>query len=169
MYYLDTQVILAYSYDSETEHDNAVKVLKDLDGDYYTSPIGLLELYGVVSRNVNKFELPSKSMQSLPVDIKVGIIVDFAIKKLNIKCCVDNNGLTKYASMNVDISSRYHEIIQLAPKLQLHAGDSLHVSYATDLMKSGKIKYIVSLDKHFKAKKENIKRVTGIELITEGS
>jgi len=61
MAYLDTDVILAYCIGGDPQHSKAVNILEKLRQNtnrFYVSPLTLVELYSVLSRNIQSYKLP---------------------------------------------------------------------------------------------------------------
>ena len=167
MFYLDTNVILSYNFETEgEEHWRAINLIENLEGKFYTSPFTILELYCVVSRNIGKYKLPLPHFRRLRENEKVKTVVENAIRSLNLTVCPDDVANEEIEWLGVKVFSKYFDAIRLAPKVKLRTGDILHVAYACQLKKDGKIEYIVSLDKDFQEKKELIENETGIKLLS---
>lgn len=165
MFYLDTNIILAYTHKTEELHWQAKFVIENLEGKFYASPFSILELYCVVSRNIGKYKLHLPYFRRLRENEKVKTVVENAIRSLNLTVCSDDTANEEIEWLGVKVFSKYFDAIRLAPKVKLPKGDTLHVSYAFQLKNEGKIEYIVSLDKHFQEKKELIENETGIKLL----
>lgn len=167
MFYLDTDVILAYNYETEVQHWRAVDLIERIEGSkFYTSSFTILELYCVVSRNIGKYKLPFSSFRSLKEETQVKMVIEHAIRSLNLTVCSDDTANTEIGWLSAKVFSRYFDAIRLAPKVKLKPGDTLHVTYAHQLKTEGKIEYIVSLDNDFQKKGEAIENETGIKLLS---
>jgi len=166
MFYLDTDVILAYNYETETQHWRAVDLIERIEGSkFYASPFSILELYCTVSRTIDKYKLPFPRFRKLKEELKVKMVIEHAIRSLNLTVCSDDTANKEIEWLSVKVFSRYFDAIRLAPKVKLRTGDLLHVAYACKLKTEGKIEYIVSLDNDFQKKEVSIERETGIKLL----
>lgn len=166
MYYLDTHLILSYNYETEEQHWIASDLIDNIEGKFYASPFTILELYCTVSRNLGKYKLPFPSFRKLEEKIKAKMVIEHAIRKIDVTICSDDIANEEIEWIGISMFSKYFDAIKLAPKVQLPTGDTLHVAYACQLKKEGKIKYIVSIDfHHFHKKKKLIERETGIKLL----
>ncbi|MGB2843059.1 MAG: type II toxin-antitoxin system VapC family toxin [Halobacteriota archaeon] len=167
MFYLDTDVILSYSFATRgDEHLRAVNLIEKIEGSkFYASPFTILELCCTVSRDINKYKLPSPTFRKQKEEIKVKMAVEYAIRSLNLTVCSDDTANKEMGWLGIKVFSRYFDAIKLAPKVKLRTGDTLHVAYACQLKKDGRIEYIVSLDDDFQKKGESIERETGIKLL----
>ena len=64
-YYLDTNVIIAYAFEEEVNHEAAVKLLNRLEGQLVTSVFTLLEAATVLSRETRlRYRLPPGTRQA---------------------------------------------------------------------------------------------------------
>lgn len=166
MFYLDTDVILAYNYETEVQHWRAVNLIEKIEGSkFYASPFSILELYCTVSRTIGKYKLRSPRFRELKEEIKVKMVIEYAIRSLNLTVCSDDTANKEMEWLSVKMFSRYFDAIKLAPKVKLRTGDLLHVAYACQLKNEGKIEYIVSLDDDFQKKEVSIERETGIKIL----
>ena len=167
MFYLDTDVILAYNYKTEVQHWRAVNLIEKIEGSkFYASPFTILELSCAVSRDIGKYKLPFSSFRELKEETKVKMVIEHAIRSLNLTVCSDDTANKEIEWLGVKVFSKYFDAIRLAPKVKLRTGDILHVAYACQLKKEGKIEYIVSLDDDFQKKEELIEDETGIKLLS---
>lgn len=146
MFYLDTDVILSYSFATRgDEHLRAVNLIEKIEGSkFYTSPFAILELYCTVSRDINKYKLPSPTFRKQKEEIKVKMTVEYTIRSLNLTVCSDDITNKEVEWLGIKVFSRYFDAIRLAPKVKLRTGDLLHVAYACKLKTEEKIEYIVS-------------------------
>jgi len=166
MFYLDTNVILSYNFETEKLHLQAVNLIEKIEGSkFYASPFSILELYCTVSRTIGKYKLPFPRFRKLKEELKVKMVIEHAIRSLNLTVCSDDTANKEIEWLSVKVFSRYFDAIRLAPKVKLRTGDLLHVAYACQLKKEGKIEYIVSLDDDFQKKEGPIERETGIKLL----
>jgi len=166
MFYLDTDVILSYNFETEKLHLQAVNLIEKIEGSkFYASPFSILELYCTVSRTIGKYKLPFPRFRKLKEELKVKMVIEHAIRSLNLTVCSDDTANKEIEWLSVKVFSRYFDAIRLAPKVKLRTGDLLHVAYACQLKNEGKIEYIVSLDDDFQKKEGSIERETGIKLL----
>ncbi|RZN43496.1 MAG: PIN domain-containing protein [Methanophagales archaeon ANME-1-THS] len=166
MFYLDTDVILAYNYETEVQHWRAINLIKDIEGGkFYTSPFAIVELYCTVSRDINNICIQVKHLRKQKEEIKVKTVVEYVIRSLNLTVCSDGVANEEIEWLGVKVFSKYFDAIKLAPKVKLRTGDLLHVAYAWQLKNEGKIGYLVSLDDDFQERNEVIENETGIKLL----
>ncbi len=166
MFYLDTNVILSYNFETEKLHLQAVNLIEKIEGSkFYASPFSILELYCTVSRTIGKYKLPFPRFRKLKEELKVKMVIEHAIRSLNLTVCSDDTANKEIEWLSVKVFSRYFDAIRLAPKVKLRTGDLLHVAYACQLKNEGKIEYIVSLDDNFQKKEGPIERETGIKIL----
>ena len=170
MYYIDTNIVLSYNFTTEETHlraFNLIRKIKKSTDEFYISPLTILELYCVVSRNINKYTLPPIALILFRSDKdKVEYIIKYSIQRLNLKICQEINTNSELENLNIEIFSEYQCAIKLSPRIKLRSLDMLHIAYAFRLRKEGKIKYIVSLDKEIRERKLLIKNITDINLIS---
>jgi predicted nucleic acid-binding protein len=170
MYYLDTNIILSYNYRTEEDHleaFNLIERIKDPNGNFYISTFSILELYCVISRNIDKYKLPPFSQfRSKTEEDKINFIIQYAINKLKLKICPENITSKEIKTLNVSVFLEYYNAIKLAPNIKLTASDTLHIAYACRLKKEGAITHIVSFDTDFQKKKGQIEDETGIKIIS---
>lgn len=171
MFYIDTHIVLSYNFVTEETHIkafNLINKIKRSSGDFYISPLTVLELYCVVSRNIAKYRLPPIAL-SLSDKDKVEYIINYSIRAMNLKICNEDNINEVLDNLGVEIFSEYHCAIELSPALRLKSLDMLHIAYAFRLRKEGKIRYIVSLDDEIRKRKSLIKSETNLNLIYKKS
>jgi hypothetical protein len=116
--------------------------------------------------SINKYKLPSPTFRKQKEEIKVKMAVEYAIRNLNLTVYSDDITNKEVEWLGFKVFSRYFDAIKLAPKVKLRTGDTLHVAYAYQLKREGKIEYIVSLDEDFQKKKNLIENETGIKLLS---
>ncbi len=165
MFYLDTNVILSYNFETEEQHWRTVNLINNLEGRFYTSPFTILELYCVISRNIGKYKLPFPKFRRQNDKKKVKMIVEYVIRRLNLAVSSDSDEITdEIEGLGIKMFSKYFDGIKLAPKVKLRTGDVLHIAYACQMKNEGKIEYIVSLDEDFQKKKDLIENETDIKV-----
>ena len=164
MYYLDTNAVLDYAFSGRDRHDRAEKLINRPGNDCYISSFVILELYCVISRNIEEFSYPFDFKNATSEEIKVRTIVKYAINQLNPIIVPDNVKIEEIGDLKSKVFDKYSKAIRLAPNIKLHSRDTLHVAYADELKNSGKIKYILTFDSDFKEKEDLIESNTGIKI-----
>ncbi len=166
MYYLDTCIIISFFAKKESDHVKSANIINKLNGDFFISTFTALELFCNIYRNVDKFLLISgleKASRSRLIKTKV--ILEYMIKSLDLIIEPDKVEEVYLKEFNSNVFKKFFETFEIIPYVNLHTGDSLVLSYAHDLKKRGKIKYLVTIDRDFENCKESIKNCTGIEVI----
>lgn len=170
MYYLDTNIVISYSYRTETDHLDAINLIdriKDPNCNFYISPFSILELYCVISKNIDKFKLPPFSQfRHKTEEDKINFIIQYTINRLNLKICSENITSNEIETLNANVFSEYYNAIKLAPNIKLRALDTLHIAYARRLKEEGAITYLVSFDAEIQKKKAQIEAETGVKIIS---
>jgi len=165
MYYVDTNAVLDYAFEVRERHERAKELIDETEEVCYISSFVVLELSCVISREIEDFSYLFDFERATTQEIKVKAIVKYAIRKLAPIIFPDNVKIRRIAEFNVKVFDIYFEAIRLAPTIMLPSRDTLHVAYAKELKKDGKIKYILTFDSHFIKKKELIESNTGIKII----
>lgn len=158
--YVDTCVAMSYCFAEEKNHQKALALVNRVreDGLLYTSSFALTELYCTLARK--RFKLPP-GLQGMPKKSKISGAVDYIIKKMDLKILPDEPQLKDLVSIKV--FHKFEEATQAAFSTELPTKDSLHIAYAFELKKKGKIKQLVSLDEaHMGQNKEFIEKYTGL-------
>jgi predicted nucleic acid-binding protein len=165
MYYVDTNAVLDYAFETRERHERAKELIDETGGDRYISSFVVLELYCVISRNIEDFSYPFDFEKATAPEIKVKTIVKYAIRKLSPIIFPDKVEIKEIEELNIKVFNKYFEGIRLTPEIKMPSRDTLHVAYANELKKDGKIKYILTFDSDFIKKKDLIERITGIQII----
>ncbi|KAF5434041.1 putative nucleic acid-binding protein, contains PIN domain [Candidatus Methanophagaceae archaeon] len=165
MYYVDTNAVLDYAFEVRERHERAKELIDETEEVCYISSFVVLELSCVISREIEDFSYQFNFKRATTQEIKVKVIVKYAIRKLAPIISPDNVKIKRLAEFNVKVFDKYFEAIRLAPTIILPSRDTLHVAYAKELKKDGKIKYILTFDSHFIKKKDLIESNTGIKII----
>ena len=168
MYYVDTNAVLDYAFPNiraKERHDRAKELIDETEANCYISSFVVLELSCVISRNIEDFSYPFDFERASTQEVKVKAIVKYAIRKLAPIISPNNVSVKEIKELNINVFDKYFEAIRLAPKIKLHSGDTLHVAYAKELKRDGKIKYILTFDSNFIKKKDMIESNTGIKII----
>jgi len=174
MAYLDTNVIIGYCFLQDVNHQNAVCVIKQLQGldveRFYCSPLTLIELYSYISRSIDVLELPLELRNLIRTrELKVRVIAERCFLELpfSITFISDVGNLVDikviHSLVNVRMFHKFAEALELAPKLQIPSLDLLHLMYARQVPEH--TKYFATLDKAIISKTEVIERVLGIKVI----
>jgi len=165
MYYLDTNVIIAYGFREEVHHKIAKKAVNNLKGPFCISAWSLVELAAALSRQKKmqyKFPPEIERIAQTPTD-KVELTIRWLLKKLNIqKILPDQGKLIK--DFSTEITVEHLEAIKLALKIafqhMIGAGDIMHLTY----MLNHGIKNFVTLEEKIE-KSQNTLATLGIHII----
>jgi predicted nucleic acid-binding protein len=168
MSYLDTCVIISYCIDGDPNHSKAINIierLKKINGvdKFYASAFTIVELYSAVSRNIQSYRLPPGIQEITSHKIKLRLTIAYFLQLLSIYIFSDE---AKLADLDhLKLFYKFSEAINLAAELKLKASDLLHVAYASQLMKKGLIRFLVTFDHEILNNKEAILKNIGIEVI----
>jgi predicted nucleic acid-binding protein len=161
MSYLDTSVIIAYCIDNDPHHGKAVSMIKRLKqadkmDRFYASTLTLVELYSVVSRNIESYKLPPGIEDITNHKIKLHITISYFLRLLSIYIFSDEAKLTDLDSLKL-----FYKFlaINLANELKLKTLDLLHIAYASQLVKKGIIRFFATFDSEILDKKEAILKI----------
>jgi predicted nucleic acid-binding protein len=166
MSYLDTSVIIAYCVEGDPHHNKAENIVEKLrQNKFYGSPITLVELYSVISRNIQRYKLPPDIEEIANHKIKLLVTVKYFLQLIPIHLTSDEAKLRDFEQLK--LFHKFFDAIELADKLKLRTLDLLHIVYAAQLAKKELIKYFVTFDYDFFDKKEAILENTKVEVITE--
>lgn len=152
MYYVDTNAVLDYAFPNsraKERHERAKKLIDETEGNCYLSSFVVLELSCVISRNIDDFSYPFDFEKATTQEVKVKAIVKYAIRKPAPIISPNNVRVKELEELNIKVFDTYFEAIRLVPKIKLHSCDTLHVAYAEELKRDGKINYIVTFDSDF--------------------
>jgi|YelNatPaOPRAMG01_1025707.scaffolds.fasta_scaffold54672_3 predicted nucleic acid-binding protein len=166
MAYLDTDVILAYCIDGDPQHSKAVNILEKLRQNtnrFYVSPLTLVELYSVLSRNIQSYKLPPGIEELTNHRSKLRTTITYFLQLLSINIPSDEAKLTDLDGLK--LFHKFLEAIDLATKLKLKTLDLLHIAYASQLAKKKLIQFFITFDSKILENKEAILKNTGIEVI----
>jgi len=171
MFYVDTHVVLSYNFTTEETHleaFNLINRIKNFSDEFYISPLSVLELYCVISRNITKYKMPPIAFVGLKTEEeKIEYILQYTIQSLNLEICLENNISKELEGLKIKVFSEYHCAIKLSPKIKLSTLDTIHIAYASRLREEGKIRYVVSLDKDIRKKRRLIDAETGVKIISK--
>jgi len=167
MAYLDTNVIIAYGFDGDPNHEKAVSIIEGgrSVGEFYGSTFTLVELFCALYRNIQKYRLPPGIEQIVDERSKVRVTVSYLLYNLNIHMFSDESRL-----MDLDNLKSFHvfyEAIHLAQKIKLRTLDMLHLAYANQLAKKNIIDYFITLDSAIVEKKGEIEESIGVKVVSE--
>ena len=166
MSYLDTCVIIAYCIDGDPQHSKAVNVIEKLRQNvngFYASTLTLVELYSVLSRNIQVYKLPPGIEELTNRRSKLRVTVTYFLQLLSINISSDEAKLTDLDSLKLFYI--FPEAMDLATKLELKTLDLLHMAYASQLAKKKLIRFFVTFDSEILDNKEVILKNIGIEVI----
>jgi len=136
MYYLDTNVIIAYGFREEAHHKIARKAVEELRGPFCISAWSLVELAAVLSRQTKvRYRFPPEIEQFAqdPRD-KIDLTIRWLLKKLNVERILPDRGdLLRDHDYNTEITIEHLKAIELALKMAFRhivgAGDIMHFVY----------------------------------------
>ena len=159
--YVDTNVIVSYAL-GDDNHPKAVKMINEVknEGQLYISTFTIVELYSVLSRNISKYKLPPTFEELIHPSMKVKLAVEYALGKLNFNILPDDSVVKELEGIKVKAHRLFYKAIKLAPKIKLKTNDLVHIAYAHQLKRKGKIDSIMTLDEDFKKKRDLIKKHT---------
>jgi predicted nucleic acid-binding protein len=167
MLYLDTNVIIAYCIDNDPDHNRALNIIETLrqnKNKFYASTLSLVELYSVVSRNIQNYRLPPGIEELTDERIKIRTTIAYFLKLLSLHILSDE---AKLIDLNhLKIFYEYFNAIKLAPLLKLKTLDLLHIVYAQELVTKKFIKAFITFDKEIMKKKDLILKTLKIEIIS---
>jgi len=166
MFYIDTNVILSYTFTNEANHLSAVNAINGIKskGKFYISSLVVSELYCNIVRNISKYALPYSGFRNLAVEVKARIIIEYAMRTIGIDLQPDD-GMLERLWLGEMAFWAFSDSIDLDAEIGLRTGDAIHLAYANKLKKNGLVQYIVSLDKDFGNKRNEIRMKTGIEIL----
>lgn len=165
MSYLDTCVIISYGFENDRNHDEAVKLIKEIksDGRFYSSTLTLTELHCVLSRRMHQYRLPPGIEQIADEGVRLKAVVLYLLQILDITIPPDDPGVIDLGKFK--LFHRFYESIQLAKDVKLKTLDTMHLAYANQLKNKGNVKNFVTLDKEILKNKEKIKTTTGLNVL----
>jgi|YelNatPaOPRAMG01_1025707.scaffolds.fasta_scaffold41886_4 predicted nucleic acid-binding protein len=168
MFYLDTCVILAYCIDGDPQHRKAVNLVEKLRqkaDKFYASTLTLVELYSVLSRNIQKYRLPPGIEESVNHKNKLQATITYFIQLLSLHILSDEAKLVDLG--NLKLFYEFFDAIDLATKLKLKTLDLLHLAYARQFAAKKLVRSFVTFDSQILENKDAILKDIGIE-VTDG-
>lgn len=185
MYYLDSNVIVSYLFETEDHHNRVVEFLKEIasKNELYVSSFSLIETLNAVCRKVVgdkqlEFFKPLRSLLrnyldqiKNPVDkcrFISSFIINFVKTNLSIEVADDADIYTFEFLDDTTLPRLFKLSCELVPKLRIPIKDLLHVAYAYLLSSRYKIKYFLTLDReHFtRDVSDIISRELGLTVVT---
>ncbi|MEM1610096.1 MAG: type II toxin-antitoxin system VapC family toxin [Sulfolobales archaeon] len=165
MAYVDTNVIIAYGFEDDPNHDKATSLVERYRGagEFYGSPLTLVELYSSLHRNIQRYRLPQTIMQLSDERIKVKSIVQLLLRSLDIKIFPED--CTVESVDNFKIHRIFNEAVQLVHRIRLRTLDLLHVVYAKLLAERGLVRYFITLDSDIIKRRREIHEVAGLNIV----
>jgi len=176
MAYIDTNVIIAYCFQKNTNHLNVVRIMKKLRElgveIFYCSPLNLVELYSYISRNVDVFEVSAELREFIRArEQKVRVIAEFClsiVSRMLIPVFISDTKdvidvTVMHGKPSVRIFHKFAKALKLVPELRIPTLDLLHLIYAKQV--SEYIEYFATLDRVIISKAEVIEKVLGIKVI----
>ncbi|WP_449463053.1 PIN domain-containing protein [Tardisphaera miroshnichenkoae] len=180
MSYVDTNVILSYAIGDETHEDarRLLEMAKD-KGQLYVSTWTITELCRVIAAKKDKL---SRMMRLNPeaeayfkglspeteVQRKAKYLVSLMFHGFQIRAFNDEPLLKEMSFGALALNSFwvFSELCGMADGLVLPMGDFMHVVYARWYAKKVPLKYFLTMDEDIIGKKDEIKRETGIDVIS---
>ena len=166
MAYVDTNVIISYTFSGDRDHARAVTLVERVrkHSKLYASPLTLVELYSVLLKKMHMYKLPPEAEALSRVDSKLRYLVTYILNLLDVSIVDDIPQLSTVE--NVNVFHIFSDAIQLIiNKIKLNSLDIIHLAYATRLTRDGIIKYFITFDKEILSERSNIEKVTGIKVI----
>jgi predicted nucleic acid-binding protein len=169
MFYLDTSLVIAYGIEGDPNHERAVDVIEKIKkkfgiSEFYTSTFTLVELYAVLSRNIQKYRLPPGIEELANSRKKLQATIKYLLQLLSICIFSDNSELVNLNGLK--LFNKFSEAINLSTELKLKSSDLLHIAYVSQLAKKKVIKFFITFDAGILKQKEAILKNTGIEVIS---
>jgi len=161
-------VIIAYCINGDPQHNKAVNIVEKLRQNvnkFYASALTLVELYSVVSRNIQKFKLPPDIEELTNHRSKLQATITYFIQLLSLHILSDEAKLIDLDHLK--LFYKFFDAIDLATKLKLKTLDLLHLAYAHQLVMEKLIKFFVTFDSQILENKEVILKDIGIEVTDE--
>jgi predicted nucleic acid-binding protein len=168
MSYLDTSVIIAYCIGGDPQHSKAVNIIEKVRqkvDKFYASTLTLVELYSVISRNIQKYKLPPGIEEITNYRIKLRVTITYFLKLLSLYIFSDEAKIIDLDRLK--LFYKFFDAISLATELKLKTLDLLHLAYARQLAKKKLIKFFVTFDSEIIKNKEVILKNIEIEVVNE--
>lgn len=163
MAYVDTNVVVAYGFKNDPNHQNARKIIDKLRSqNLISSPITLVELYSVLSRRHDQYK-PPPELKKLKADRLIYGLARYLCSLMNLKILPDTPKLDRLDELS--IYHIYSRAIKLAPELSLKTLDLFHLAYATKFHEDGLVDVFATLDREILEKKDIIEMRLGIKII----
>jgi len=166
MAYLDTNVIVSYSFKDEN-YAKAAKIIEGLRRErkqLRISPLTLTELFAVASTKGDSFKLPPH-FKRFDRRTRVNLLVKYALETLKPAVAPDEPLTEKFDETSV--FHMYKKAIELSPILELPTLDLLHAAYALHLAGKGLADTLASLDDKVLARKKRFESL-GIKVYAPG-
>jgi len=170
MSYLDTNVIIAYCINGDPQHNKAVNIVEKLrqnTNKFYASTLTLVELYSLVSRNIQKYKLPPGIEELTNHRSKLRATIIYFLKLLSLHIVSDEGKLISIDLDHLKLFCKFSDAINLATKLKLKTLDLLHLAYARQLAVKGLVKFFITFDSQILENKETILKDVGIEVVDD--
>jgi len=190
MYYVDTCMLISYTFASETAHETSRKVLEDIANrkhKLYASSLTLIETCNTICRKVAMERqwrlidplqslLPKNSPEHAGSQDEVkktcrflqSLVISFIKEKLGMEF-IDKEELytlTPSGFNDIIIPKVFKKTIDLSRELKIRIKDLLHLTYASMLREDYNIRYFLTRDiEDFGRVKEVAKQHLNIEII----
>ncbi|UNQ73523.1 type II toxin-antitoxin system VapC family toxin [Infirmifilum sp. NZ] len=161
MYYVDTNVLLSYVFESDPYHRRSKEILESLTSEgkkLCASSLVLTEACDVLCRKISREKgwklvaLPSQDISGYasPEDkcrFLSSLVIYFIKNRLNVQF-LDSEEFYSFEQIFEDLSipRLFKESIELSFKLPIRVKDLLHLAYALILSKNCGVRYFLTLD-----------------------
>ena len=127
VFLLDTSVVVACYKPGDPLHSSAVSLLRRGEMGFAVSPVGLFELYSVISRLRSFIVVPDKFR-----GVSTDVLVRFIVRDLGLKLLASTL-LVRHSGFKCRIPLEYYLSTVYSSRLRLRALDLLHIAYASIL------------------------------------
>jgi predicted nucleic acid-binding protein len=164
MAYVDTNVVIAYAFERDPNHERAKKLISMLGAHLISSPLTLVELHSVLLRRRDQYK-PLPEFRGLRPDMLVRALVKQLRSLINLEIRPDTPELNKLEGL--DIYHIYSRAVKIALEhnLNLRTLDLLHLAYATKFHEEGLIEAFITLDNEILERRDSIEKRLGLKII----
>jgi predicted nucleic acid-binding protein len=135
--YVDTNVIVSKYLPQDPFHDRSKSFLDSGKGRKIVSPLTVVELMAVTSRQAETLQAPEEILKEEPRR-RIRGIVEFFLRDSNLTpISVEANTRMKVAGSIVTVPLEYVSSLKLAHSLRLRTLDLMHLAYADNIRSSG--------------------------------
>ena len=175
MTFLDTNLIISFVFETDTNHNLAVKTINTLpQRKIYITPITLLELKCVACRKlladklVDPLKLYIDNLPDIEAKCKtiLTLILEYLGKSASVEILDDPNNYhpqeVKLHPKPITLPKIITKAMNLAPIIRLRTLDLLNITYIATLLHRAKTSKFITLDTGFLNYKDTISKELGI-------